>query len=88
MSSLGHVEGRVIMSPDKVVQELRLLRYDRRPSLTSVAQAAGISRTELYRVINSGRASKATGTALERALRDVTSTPCQNPRSAASRTRL
>ena len=68
----------------EVISELRRLRY--RPSLTSVAQMAGISRTELYRVINSGMASKAVEQALERSLRIVTQTPSHKPRSPTATT--
>lgn len=64
------------MSEQTVVTELRKLRYDRQPSLASVAQAAGISRTELYRVINTGRVSAAIRTSLERSLRVVTGKGC------------
>ena len=54
------------------VAELRKLRFDRQPTLTSIAQAAGISRTELYRVINTGQASDAVARAIEQSLRSVT----------------
>jgi sorbitol-specific phosphotransferase system component IIC len=88
MSSLGHVECGVVMSPDKVVQELRLLRYDRRPSIRSVAIEAGISRRTIYNVLATGHLSQPMAEALGRVLQGAKKPAYQNPRSAASRTRL
>ena len=56
---------------ERVVTELRQLRYGRKPSLNSIARAAGISRTMLYNVINSGQASVAVAAALQRGLQAV-----------------
>jgi cytosine/adenosine deaminase-related metal-dependent hydrolase len=42
------------MTEQQVIQWLRQLRYDRRPSIQGVADAAGVSRRSLYNAINSG----------------------------------
>ena len=65
---------------ERVVTELRQLRYGRQPSLTSVARAAGISRMTLYEVINSGcQPSEAVTQAIKRGLRSRQNRPVLKP---------
>jgi hypothetical protein len=55
------------MTADEIVSELRALRYAR-PTMSAIANAAGISRSLLYNVIISGQLTPRTKDALERAL--------------------
>lgn len=59
------------MTADQIVQQLRSIRYDKRPTLTEVAAAAGLSRVTVYEVIQTGRVSASTAERLTRGLQHV-----------------
>ena len=70
------------MSPEQVVNRLRVIRYSsdprirrQRPGLRSIARSAGLSHMTIYRAIRSGKISAAHADALERVLDDVTKQP-------------
>lgn len=61
----------------RVVSELRRIRYSRPPSLNSIARAANISRTELYRIMLRGTASDAIAARIDSVLQQATNEPSQ-----------
>ena len=69
------------MTEQQVIQWLRQLRYDRKPSIQGVANAAGVSRRTLYNAINSGCLSEATAKAVAAVSQRVNCPAYQNRRS-------
>jgi hypothetical protein len=71
------------MTKDEVVRTLRAIRYNRPPTLTSIAQAAGVVRADLYVAIGTGRLSDEKALSLGKVLRDVMTSQVQIRRPPA-----
>ena len=69
------------MTQEQVIRELRKLRYDRKPSIRSIAIEAGLDRKTLYNVMNTGCLSDATAASLARVLQRANSPAYQKRRS-------
>jgi hypothetical protein len=76
------------MTAEQVIRELRLLRYDRKPSIRGVAIQAGCDRQTLYNAISSGCLSQPIAEAVAKVLQRAETRAYQKPRPAASRTPL
>ena len=59
------------MTAEQAIRTVRAIRFEPKPTLSSIARAAGISRVTLYEVINSGKATDAVAQALARGLQAV-----------------
>lgn len=64
------------MTTEQAIQQIRTIRFEPKPTLSSIARAAGISRVTLYNTINTGVASDAVGQALVRGLQAVQNRRC------------
>ena len=59
------------MTSEQVVKLLRRMRYERLPSMRSLAATARVNRNTLYRAIHSGECSRATAAAVQQAMRQL-----------------